>query len=304
MDESLRSERDRLAADAESGASELLPRAIQLLRAAREQGRAATIEVARAICGAQPSMASFWNAAAAALADEAQPGALERFELRVKRGRPALTRFAVDLLVPRAIESSGGDAGPTTSAHFTTFSFSGSVLTAILALAERMAVTIACAEGRPRMEGRRLADALARAGIAVEFYTDAGIGSIVAESDALLIGADAITPHGFANKVGTAQLAATAAWAGVPVFVLAGRDKFLPPRLAPALSIDDHAPSEVWETPPHGVAVRNPYFERVPLDHVTGIVTDAGVLGADMVEEACRANGVWVGEEALAALAP
>jgi translation initiation factor 2B subunit (eIF-2B alpha/beta/delta family) len=51
------------------------------------------------------------------------------------------------------------------------------------------------------------------------------------------------------------------------------------------------------------VVVRNPYFDRVPLDHVTAVITDAGVLGVEMVEEACRASGAGISEAALAALA-
>jgi translation initiation factor 2B subunit (eIF-2B alpha/beta/delta family) len=33
--------------------------------------------------------------------------------------------------------------------------------------------------------------------------------------------------------------------------------------------------------------VRNPYFETVPLDLTTGVISDVGVLGSDMVREVC-----------------
>jgi translation initiation factor 2B subunit (eIF-2B alpha/beta/delta family) len=53
------------------------------------------------------------------------------------------------------------------------------------------------------------------------------------------------------------------------------------------LVIREGAPREVWDGSPAGVEVRNPYFESTPLDLVTSVITDAGVLGAGMVPELC-----------------
>ena len=293
MDDDLRAGLAALAADAESGASEILPRALELLRTARAQGEEATLETARAIGDAQPSMASCWNAAAAALLDREQPGALERFEQRARRSGHALTRVAAGALL-------AGDPRPT---HFTTFSFSGSVLAALRAVAEVSPIVVACAEGRPRLEGQRMASALAAAGIPVAFHTDAALAVSLPDTDALVVGADAVTPHWFVNKAGTGPLAAAASWMGVPVFVLATREKFLPAALTRLLDFVSHDPTEVWAPAPAGVSISNPYFERVPLDLVTAIVTDAGVLGVDMVEEACRSAGTGITEEIVAELA-
>jgi ribose 1,5-bisphosphate isomerase len=271
---------DALARDAESGASELVPRAVAILRRAAGQGWAELAAAARAVCAAQPSMAPIWNAAAAAVADQASPGALDRFEQRRARAGAALVRVAVEALRPEGARA----------LRLVTCSFSGSVLTAVSELVRRGPVTVACAEGRPRFEGRRLAAALAAAGAAVEFYTDAGVADALPGASALVVGADAVMPGAFLNKCGTLALAAAAARHGVPAFVLATRDKFLAPALADRLDIVAHDPADVWVDPPAGIAVRNRYFERVPLDLVTGLATDAGLLGADMAEEACRAN--------------
>jgi translation initiation factor 2B subunit (eIF-2B alpha/beta/delta family) len=35
------------------------------------------------------------------------------------------------------------------------------------------------------------------------------------------------------------------------------------------------------------VSVRNRYFERTPLDLVTAVISDLGVLGAALVPDAC-----------------
>jgi hypothetical protein len=38
------------------------------------------------------------------------------------------------------------------------------------------------------------------------------------------------------------------------------------------------------------VDVRNPLFERVPLDRVAGVLTDAGLLAGDMIAAACASS--------------
>lgn len=288
MDEALHLQLARLGADAESGASELLPAVLDILRQAREAGRAAVAEAARAVCAAQPSMAPAWNAAAAALRDVDEPGALARFEYRVGRAGPALRRLAVDVLAGPTAGNGGLSPGRL---RIATVSYSGSVRDALVGVAARTMLSVACAEGRPRLEGRRLATALSREGIDVALYTDAALAAALHGANAVLFGADAIGPGWFLNKCGTWQLAVAASTAGVPAYVLATRDKFVPLPLAGFLSIVEHDPREVWDAPPPGVRVGNPYFERVPLDWIAGIVTDAGLLGAGMVEEACRAAG-------------
>ncbi len=291
MDERLTEAIEALAHDAESGASELVARAVGLLERAREQGRETLAQAARGVCAAQPSMAPMWNAAIAALADQASPGTLARFAHRLHRSGAALRRVAVEELAPDGSQP----------LHLVTCSFSGSVLAVLAELAQSRELTVACAEGRPRLEGRRMASALAPAAT-VEFYTDAAIPLALHDAAAVVVGADAITPEWFLNKTGTLALAAAASRQGVPVFVLATRDKFLPPAVAAVHSVEDHDPGEVWPEAPDGVVVRNPYFERVPLNLVTAVITDAGALATDMVEEACRANAIPATSEVLDAL--
>ena len=151
-----------------------------------------------------------------------------------------------------------------------TWSFSGSVLACLRAIGARTALTVACAEGRPAFEGRRLAAALARDGIVVELFTDAGLGEVLwretARADVALIGADAVTPAWMLNKAGSGMLAAAAGRVGVPVYVAATRDKLLDAREAALLQIVEHDSSEVWDGPPPGVTARNTYFERMPIE--------------------------------------
>jgi ribose 1,5-bisphosphate isomerase len=291
MDEMLRGAIDGLARDAESGASELAAQAVRILEQARGQGRQALVDAARGVCYAQPAMAPMWNAAIAALADDAAPGTFARFTHRLQRAPAALRRVAVAELTPAASQP----------LRIVTCSFSGSVAGVLAELAQSCELTVACSEGRPRFEGRRLAATVASRAT-VEFYTDAALSLALRDSTALLVGADAVTPGWFLNKVGTLSLATAASRNGVPVFVLATRDKFLPPAFFSGLPVADGDLREVWADAPEGVLVRNPYFERVPLDLVTAVVTDAGALGPDMVEEACRASGTAASQDVLDSL--
>ena len=132
-----------------------------------------------------------------------------------------------------------------------------------------------------------MAERLAAQGIPVTHYTDAGLGQALDDADAVVVGADAISPDGFLNKSGTQMLAAAAAQQGTPFYVCATRDKFLPSAIAARLMIREESPSEIWSTPPAGVTVRNRYFEMTPLDLVTAVISDLGVLGAALVPDAC-----------------
>jgi translation initiation factor 2B subunit (eIF-2B alpha/beta/delta family) len=246
MDGTMASALARLGADSSSGASELMPRALGILREAARSGPSDLVDVARAVGEVQPSMASFWRLALAALREAEEPGALERFEQRWRRAGAALVRNVVDQLAP-----------PEGSAlHVVTCSFSGSVLSCLRAVGRRVALRVSCAEGRPAFEGRRLAAALAVEGIPVELFSDAAVGEALwrepGRADVVLVGADAVTPAWVVNKAGTGMIAAAASRIGVPVYVAATREKFLDARVVRLLRVVEHDPSEIWSGPPPG----------------------------------------------------
>jgi translation initiation factor eIF-2B subunit delta len=296
MDPAIEAAVRRLRDDSTSGASELLPHAIDILRGTADLLPDAALDVVRAVGRAQPSMASLWNAALASLRDRRAPGTIDRFDERRRRAPDALVRCALDQML-----LSG--AGPR---HVVTISFSGSVVACLLALGRSASISVSCAEGRPGLEGRRMAERIAHAGIRVEFYRDAALGEALrrdrADEAIVLVGADAVTPDWALNKVGTRMLAAAAAQAGVPVFVAATRDKFMDRRAARLLGIVEHDPRELWDGPPAGVTVCNAWFERVPIDLVAGVITDAGTRSPDMVAEGCRAASADASDEDIASL--
>jgi translation initiation factor 2B subunit (eIF-2B alpha/beta/delta family) len=263
MTEELNRRLERLRADRTSGASELVEPAIELLRLARARGPEVLARTAEGLREAQPSMAPLLNLASAALRESGDPGAMDEFERRWRRGEEALVRAASAVL-----------AVPTgASRHFVTCSYSRSVLACLRFVAARGPVRVSCGEGRPALEGRRLAAALAAGGAAVALLTDAALATALAGADALVLGADAVASRWFVNKVGSAALAAAAAQAGTPVYVLASREKFLDADTAAWFRIEDHDPREVWDSAPPNIIVRNPYFERVPRELATAIIT-------------------------------
>ena len=276
MDDSLAREVTGIAHDYRSGASALLRRALAVLRRASATGPASLERLSPMVCRAQPSMGALWNAVCAALGADDPVKTLDRFERETDRAEQAVIQVAARLLME------GGGA-----LRLATCSASRTVASVVQAVGAQRTVRVACAEGRPIYEGRGMAAGLAAAGLVVDAYTDAGLGAALHSSDMLLLGADAVTGDWVINKAGSAQLAALAAELSVPVYVVASRDKFVPPGVAALLQLRQGHAAEVWDQPPHGVTVRNPYFERVPLTLVCAVLSDGGVLDTGQVVKTC-----------------
>jgi len=142
--------------------------------------------------------------------------------------------------------------------------------------------TVFCTESRPACEGRRLALALVENGISTCLATDSVIFSLLRENQAtsiLLVGADSIGARGVINKAGTAGLGvATRSW-GVPFYVLAGSEKFLPAGFLPRAD-QEKPPEEILSQPPAGLRIINRYFDSTPLDCITAVVCEEGLLSS------------------------
>jgi translation initiation factor 2B subunit (eIF-2B alpha/beta/delta family) len=268
-----------IAADRVSGASDLLRAAVGIVDQGLRTG-APIAPIVRALCAAQPSMAPLWILAAEALAAQRAPERWARFVQRLERAPRSLARWTVDGF------GVGGSTGPI---DIVTISSSRAVLIAVQALAEHRPVRVSCAESRPALEGRALATRLATAGIPVTMFGDAAIAEALAAADAVLVGADAVAPDWFLNKCGTRMLASAAAHRGIPVYVAATRDKFVGATIAARLRLREGDAAEIWDAPPPGIEVRNPYFESTALELVTAVITDGGVLGAALVPDVCDA---------------
>lgn len=267
-----------LRADTVSGAAVVARAAAEVMRRAAARLSAGSLEelrwglgeVAIEVLEAQPSMAPLVRLlqdvlAAAGEADtieHARHGAIdaaEGFERGLEeRGRKVSER-AAELLPTRGT--------------IATFSFSSTVQAALTGGECR----VLCFESRPMNEGRDLARSLADSGIEVTFAVDSAAFSLVPSCEAVVLGADSIGDGGVVNKVGSAALAHAAGSAGVPVWVLCDETKILPVGF-PQVVEDDRPAREVWEGAPDAVTVWNRYFELVPVQLVTTVVTDEGAL--------------------------
>lgn len=260
-----------IAGDRDAGAGEILARLVPLLDEARRKAPAALPAIEATVRRVQPAMANLRFACAAAVADRERPGTWARAVAQLRRAPAALARVAVQALVEAS-------APPW---RLVTWSYSSAVVAAVERLAGRGPVTVLCGEGRPRGEGRRLAVRLVAAGARVTLTTDAAVTARLAGAMAVVVGADAVTPAGWINKVGTGALAAIARREGVPVYVLASRDKFRrdPGLRDEALAVTGEL-AELGEAPGLGVEMANPTFEWIPLDAADLFLTDAGPVPA------------------------
>jgi len=131
-------------------------------------------------------------------------------------------------------------------------------------------------EGRPRLEGRRLALAIEGNVPEVELITDGGLAHFAARVDHVILGADSICADGSAvNKTGSLATALGAKAAGVPCLIVADSYKLDPRHTAATIPLEEMAAEEVWSERPE--MCRNVYFEPVPARLITAYVSEVGV---------------------------
>jgi len=107
------------------------------------------------------------------------------------------------------------------------------------------------------------------------------VGLYISTANKVVVGADRICADGeVVNGIGTYQLALAAERAGIPFYVLCEKLKFAPGLTSDNVDLEEKEPYEVVEPgklPPE-VKVKNPYFDITPLELITGIVTENGLL--------------------------
>ena len=291
---------DALVADHDRGASLLALDALAILEAAGAEappgeGLARLADLARALRASRPSMPVIANlvnlamhdALAAAPSPAAASAGVERGARRARE---------------RALEARGGaarEAATLLRGTALTHSASETVTKALRAALRAGSLRkVVVAEGRPRLEGRALAKALAEEGAEVVLVVDAALGLHAREADVALVGADAILPDGsLVNKVGTRLLAMACERAGTPLYAAADRFKVSP---SGPLPLEEKTPDEVWPDAPAGVRVRNVYFDATEAALVSGYATDAGLLAPAGVGPLAQEHRAWAAWEARA----
>jgi translation initiation factor eIF-2B subunit delta len=280
-----------LAQDRESGAAELAKKAAVALAALADEGQATdaasflreVVETGRKLILAQPSMAPLFNLVNTVL--YGLDGISQLTEAR--RGLKALAEGFADELEGRG-ETIAVEAAQVLSDGDTVLTHSRSS-TVVRALARAKAggveFQVVCTESRPLYEGRALADELSRLGVPIVLVVDAAVGQMMQHAHLVVVGADGVSSAGLVNKTGTYLVALAARARGVPFYSLCGTEKLLPEGY-PFFAIEDQASGEVWPDHPEGVRVLNRYFEVTPIELLTGLVTEKGLLGPREVARA------------------
>jgi hypothetical protein len=192
----------RAAADLSSGAAEIAREAAEAVRAV-PPGR--VLDAVALLVRGHPSMAPLWRLASDALSARVPTAGADAF----------LDRLAGD---GRASDVVARALPDTVLA----ISYSSSIAAVI---ERRRPSRTICMRSDPGGEGERLAELVSPWTRAEVIDDDHGIESVPAE--AVLTGADAVTPEAILNKVKTRALAEAAALKGVPCYAAAGRTKLV-----------------------------------------------------------------------------
>ncbi len=171
----------------------------------------------------------------------------------------------------------------------------GTAVSAILtAHHEGREVHALVAEGRPGLEGARVATwELAQAAVPHTLVTDAAAAGCIAagEVDAVLVTAERVCANGdVVGTAGTYPLALAADAAGIPFLVLCATTAVdLATVDAAAAPLEDGRPGPVLNAAgtriaPEGTPVRNPRLDRTPAALVTAIVTEEGIARAPFAD--------------------
>jgi len=143
-------------------------------------------------------------------------------------------------------------------------------------------------ETRPVLQGARLtAWELKKEKIPATLITDSMAGFLMQQGkiDKVLVGADRIAANGdTANKIGTYSLAVLAAVHRIPFYVAAPLSTIdVSLKTGAAIPIEERKSEEItclgrMRVAPEGIKVYNPAFDITPVEYITAIITEKGII--------------------------
>jgi methylthioribose-1-phosphate isomerase len=147
-------------------------------------------------------------------------------------------------------------------------------------------IRVIATETRPRLQGARLTTyELQRDGIPVTLITDGAVGYFMRKKmiDKVIVGADRIVRDAVINKIGTLTIAVLAKEHRIPFYVAAPKSTFDLNSKSSEVAIEERSPEEVTrigslQIAAKGVKALNPAFDITPLDYVTAIICESGIL--------------------------
>lgn len=156
---------------------------------------------------------------------------------------------------------------------FVTISNSKTILEVLkLTAKEKESLQISVSEGRPILEGQILAENLASRDISATLITEAQLYDTIQNCDCGIIGADKILTNGnVINKVGSNLLALACKEFNKPLFVLADKTKFSKDN---SFDKKEMPGKEIYKGKDNDIRIENYYFEEIPKEYITKIITD------------------------------
>ncbi len=287
--------------DLQSGAAEIALRAITIFQTVLagpesnnvDELKAALGVVVEELLNAQPAMAPLFhlcNTVLLAIAnsrtvDEVEKDcqeALETFEKTLCDSAAGIAERMYELIPPGEL--------------IFAYSFSSTVVSSLLnARARGRYFRVACTESRPSMEGRKLAKQLSSGNIEVIHTFDSAMSLVLPNCSVAFMGCDCVGLPGVVNKVGSFLLALACKEMNIPLYALAGSEKIVGDDRLFEFERHERPGEEVWdgkEGIPKGVRVLNHQFELVPLNLLTGVVTEKGILKEKDIEKYVKTTKV------------
>ncbi|MCL4468644.1 MAG: hypothetical protein M1591_06910 [Deltaproteobacteria bacterium] len=189
---------------------------------------------------------------------------LDRFETSIQTHRSLIAGKVFDLLKGNKVVM--------------TYSASSTVLESLkYAYGRGRKFSVVVLESRPMNEGRDMMGQLVNSSIPVTYATDAAGMSMLATAhiDSVLIGGDALYGDGFVCKTGSRAIAELCAVRGVRLYGLCGTEKTVPEELSNRFVVVDRPAEELTDFKNKFATVINRYFEIVPQNMFTRIITDS-----------------------------
>ncbi len=277
------------------GASELARQAILVMKAAAETSEADNVrdfllelkEVGKQLIAARRTMASIPNIITRYLREiikEDRKNDLEAMKRQAVSLAEDMHRNSVNAV--SKIISNTAELIENKDVLLT-HSYSSTVVAAIKQIAglKRGIKVIVTKSGSGRY-GERTVRELAEAGIPVMYIDDTAVGLYVSGVNKVLVGADRITADGkVINGVGTNTVAAAAKVNTIPVYVLCETLKFDFTISSSKVDLEEFGNTGLIDEGvlPPNVKISNPAFDITPLDFVTAIISENGVVTADKV---------------------
>lgn len=155
-------------------------------------------------------------------------------------------------------------------------------------------------ETRPLMQGHITSKELLAAGINTFMITDPAASQFILDDkfmpvDAVLIGCDEILNDGsILNKTGSLNIALASFRDATPLYVMSPLLKFDLQKSFDNVVIEYRSPEEIWKESPSNLVILNPAFDKIPVDLITGFITEIGLIKPSEIATKVKENYPWL----------